>query len=103
MRELKFKVKGQRLSRDPGCNFNNIIKGTKNYLSLNISFNKDWDNLMKVVYFLNTKTYYPLKGNYLVIPDDALEHDVIGFRIIGKSSSTNQTILTNDITVKQVN
>ena len=34
MRTLKYKVQGQNIIRDSGCDFSNIIKGSNNYIRL---------------------------------------------------------------------
>ena len=34
MRVLKYKVQGQNIVRDSGCDFSHIIKGSNNYIRL---------------------------------------------------------------------
>lgn len=42
MRTLKFNVEGQRLKKDPACNFSGIVKGSKGYLQCSFSFSREW-------------------------------------------------------------
>lgn len=53
MRVLKYKVQGQNIVRDSGCDFSHIIKGSNNYIRLVFEWDEQWKNKAKVISFRN--------------------------------------------------
>lgn len=52
MRTLKYIVEEQRLSKDPSCDFSNLVSGSSGYVNLEISAIGDsWSGCSKVVCF----------------------------------------------------
>ena len=42
MRILKFIDDGQRLTKDPSCDFSGIVRGSKNYLMAHFLLSSEW-------------------------------------------------------------
>lgn len=42
MRTLKFIVNAQQIHKDPSCDFDNLVAGTKNYLRAHFTFSPDF-------------------------------------------------------------
>lgn len=51
MRELHFDVAGQLLRRNKQCDFENIVRGSDNYLCLVFHFDNDWKETKRVISF----------------------------------------------------
>mgnify|MGYP005850694801 CR=1 FL=1 len=49
MRELHFDVTGQLLRRNKQCDFENIVRGSDNYLCLVFHFNQEWQGTKRVI------------------------------------------------------
>lgn len=49
MRDLRFKVSGQTIEKENGCDFTGIASGTDNWLNLVFSFDASWAGMAKVV------------------------------------------------------
>lgn len=90
MRTLNFKVKGQSLSKDPKCDFNNIMSGSKNYLLLKFDFSEDLLNFKKVACFVKGYAieYVPIINDCCFVPENITDSHKISFFI---------TFVDNDI------
>lgn len=75
MRVLEFIADGQKLSRDPDCDFTGIAAGSRGYLQARFRFSKEWSGCKKVAVFTARGEDYPvgLIDNMCVIPWEALE------------------------------
>lgn len=90
MRTLRFIVTdGQRLFKDPDCNFSGIFKGTSGYLEAEFELSSEWRGC-KVCAIFSKPAYkkpveYPviLKGNKCLIPDEVLNEDRIMVSLLG--------------------
>lgn len=74
MRTLEFIVDGQKLSRDPLCDFTGIAAGSVGYLQARFRFTKEWSGCKKVTVFIRKGKEYPvgLTDNACTIPWEAL-------------------------------
>lgn len=104
MRTLKFIVDGQIITKDPDCNFDNLVPGTEGYLRAQFSFSREWDGCVKVASFWSAmgKEYPPQvleDGVSCMIPSEALERYSFGIRVVGKKK--NYKIKTNTVEVCQ--
>lgn len=103
MRELFFKVNGQKLQKDSNCNFNNIIAGTRNYLVASFLFSSDWSGMSKVAVFKKLDEEYPVKiiKNKCIIPADALTWRNFSVYVIGKKDDsiikTNSDVILQEV------
>lgn len=89
MRTLKFIVEDQILSKDPKCDFSNLVPGSSGNIIAEFSFSKKWDSFTKVV-----ALYSPLGREYppqvlsldnkCVIPSEVLDKRMFKIQIIGK-------------------
>ncbi len=104
MRTLKFIVDGQIITKDPRCDFTNLIPGTEGYLRAEFSFSPEWNNCVKVAAFWSAvgKEYPPQElkdGMSCMIPSEALKHYAFKVGVIGKSPTLK--LITNKIAVTQ--
>lgn len=103
MRILKFNVDGQIITKDPNCDFNNIVPGTKGYLKAEFIFSKEWKNFKKAASFHKNGKECGAElledEKSCIIPEEALTNRRFSIRIIGKNKETR--IRTNDIEVVQ--
>jgi hypothetical protein len=104
MRILKFIVKDLIIERDPSCNFEGLVPGSKEYLQAVFSFSPEWDGYVKVVSFRSVlgKEYPPqvLKnGVSCIIPSEALKRRIFKIQVLGKKGLSE--ITTNKISIEQ--
>ena len=104
MRTLKFNVNGQTIKQDPTCSFEGLYPGSEGYLMAEFTFDKEWENAVKVVGFFSNmgKEYEPqlLKdGKTCLIPTDALKNRVFKMQIIGKNAE--RKLITNKLAINQ--
>ena len=104
MRTLKFIVNGQTIKQDPACNFDGLYPGSEGYLRAEFTFDKAWENTVKVAGFFSNmgKEYEPrlLKdGKTCIIPVDALKKRVFKIQVMGKQGE--RKIVTNKVEINQ--
>lgn len=101
MRELRFKVRGQKIQKDTACDFSGIISGTRNYLVAGFSFSADWSGMAKVAVFKRLGKEHPAKivNGKCTIPSDALTWRNFSVYCIGQKDDTR--VKTNSVTVEQ--
>ena len=104
MRILRFKVDDQIITRDPDCDFSNLVPGTEGYLQAEFSFSKEWVGSTKVAAFYSKlgKEYTPqvLKdGRTCIIPAEACAKRDFFIRVVGKRGGYK--IVTNKVEVNQ--
>ena len=102
MRNLNFKVSGQKLSKEG--DFDNIVVGSKGYLKACFTFNSEWKGFAKVAVFKsNSSDEVPAKINAngeCLIPDSVTDGAYINVRVVGKSK-TGQIITTGNVSFLQ--
>ena len=88
MRILDFIVSGQRIERDPLCNFDGIAHGSRGYLHARFRFSAEWSGCKRVAIFTCRGKEYPvpLVKNVCVIPDEALMGSTVKVSVIGQRS-----------------
>ena len=101
MRLLKFKVDAQHIQKDPDCDFNNIVAGTKDYLRAQFTFSPEWQNCVLVASFWRGKDEYAvlIENGECVIPADALVGPTFRVSVIGQRGYYR--ITTNKVLVRQ--
>lgn len=103
MRTLKFIVDDQIITKDPHCDFSNIVPGSEGYLQAKFSFSSAWDGCAKVAGFYSVmgEEYQPqlLKDDTCIIPTEACERQEFKIRIFGKKDGFK--ITTNKVVVNQ--
>ena len=75
MRSLQFIVDGQRIRKDPKCDFSNIVAGSVGYLKAIFCFSTEWDGCKKAASFwLDDREYSVLldNDNACIIPKETL-------------------------------
>lgn len=105
MRTLKFVVDNQIITRDPACDFSNLIPGTEGYLRAEFSFSPEWDGYAKIAGFWSPLGIeYPPQiledGNSCMIPSEALQKQTFKVQIVGKNTK-GVVLRTNKVTVIQ--
>lgn len=103
MRTLKFIVDGQILTKDPGCDFENLVPGSEGYLQAEFTFSQEWKDCTKVVKFHYRDNEYPPQslddGKSCMIPNEATAGRAFYITVLGKRGSFK--ITTNDVGVVQ--
>ena len=103
MRVLEFKVDMQTLSKQPGCDFSNIVAGTNNYLVAKFNFtDEDWDGCEKTVSFWINEHRIPVvlnENNECLIPHRVCQEKMVGVSVSGKRH--RYSIQTNKYYFKQ--
>lgn len=104
MRTLKFIVDGQTIRKDPECDFDGLVPGTKSYVQAKFSFSEEWDGCTKVAaFYSNLGREFPPqvlnRDRACIIPQEALEKSIFKIRVIGQKKEYR--IGTNKVTVHQ--
>lgn len=103
MRELKFIVDGQKLTKSKECDFENIVRGTNNYLRLTFFFSREWSGMVKVVEITNVsgvKVIEPLSGNTFAVPGIVTGDSIIKVKLYGMNKKGDQ-IVTDTMIINQ--
>lgn len=104
MRTLKYIVTGQKIERDLKCDFEDIKKGTNNYINLLFVFDSEWKDTIKVISMKNSdgiETNRVLENNQVSLPLHVTDGSLFYFELYGKK--TDGTIIrTNTEYVWQV-
>lgn len=101
MRELKFSIDGQKLSKDG--DMSHIIRGSKGYLNCSFIFKSDdWSGYKIVAVFELQNEEFPVpissRGECLV-PDEVTDFSCFKIRLVGKKNDL--MITTNRILISQ--
>lgn len=102
MRNLQFTVNGQRLSKVG--DFSNIVKGTKEYLKCNFTFEgNDWIGHKAVAIFSgNGKAEFAtaiMSDGTCMVPNEVTDYTSFKLRLIG--ARDNSRITTNTVLISQ--
>lgn len=102
MRTLKFIVSGQKIEKDPSCDFCGLVAGTSGYLQAEFAFDFEWKGCVKAASFWRLGKEYGaiLKDNRCMIPAEALTWWYFGVSVTGKRKD-GYKITTNRIEVTQ--
>lgn len=102
MRDLRFKVKGQTIEKDPNCDFSGIAKGTDNWLNLVFSFNYEWTGMARAVTMRSSDgvEVNRLINGKVAVPLEITQGEFFNISVYGKKE--NQLIATNKIFIDQV-
>lgn len=104
MRILKFRVDQQQITKDPGSNFQNIVKGSQNYLYAKFAFGEGWKGCKVAASFWCLGKEYPVlldARGICIIPAEALVWDNFGVSVTGMKDGGKYIIKTNRLEVKQ--
>ena len=103
MRELKFIVDGQKLTKSKECDFENIVRGTNNYLRLTFWFDTAWNGTTKAIEVSNisgTKIIEPLVNGSFVLPSQVTGDSIMKVKVYGMKK-TGEQIASNEMLIKQ--
>lgn len=101
MRTLKYKVQGQNIIRDSGCDFSHIIKGSNNYIRLVFEWDEQWNNKAKVISLRNAdgEEVNVIFQSKIVLQENITKGIMFSFQIYGKEGE--EKIQTNREYVEQ--
>lgn len=104
MRKLKFNVDNQIITRDPDCDFKNLIPGTTDYLRAEFTFTPDWNGWKKIANFYSVLgvKYASIElkdGKSCDIPAEALKKRIFKIEVIGQKGKSE--MVTNKVEVVQ--
>lgn len=104
MRTLEFKVDRQRLTKQPGCDFSNIVAKTTGYLHAKFNFSQnEWGGCKKAASFWIGSNEYPVlldDNDSCVIPSEALVGDYFEVSVTG-AKRDGYRISTNKFKIRQ--
>lgn len=102
MRLLQFNVNAQTISKDPECDFSNLVSGTSGYLKAKFKFSEEWDNCIKIARFFRGNNEYATCldcNNECDIPEEALVGATFRVSVLGQNN--NYRINSNSLSVRQ--
>lgn len=101
MRTLKFIITGQKIAKDPDCDFSGIVAGTEGYLHAIFLASQEWAGCRMAAIFSCLGKWYvePIKNNWCIIPKEVLTWNYFGVQVVGQRE--NYRITTNEIKVDQ--
>lgn len=100
MRDLNFKVSGQRL--EALGDYSDLVPGTEGYLFASFEFSDEWNGCAKIASFFDrvgVEHAVCIVNNRCAIPSAVLTDRIFKIQVIGKSASL--TIPTNTLIIKQ--
>lgn len=103
MRELRFKVDEQNITKDMSCDFKNIVSGSDNYLICCFDFKSEYSDYGKVAEFKNDmgKTKYVLLENdRCVVEKQITEGSYFKIRLHLKKKDV--AFSTNEVMISQI-
>lgn len=88
MKVLDFIISGQKLQRDPSCDFSGIVAGSRGYLFARFRFSAAWAGCKKVAVFSCKGNAHPvqLANNMCEIPAEALTGTSVQVYVVGRRS-----------------
>ena len=101
MRLLNFNVDAQQLSKDPNCDFNNLVAGTRNYLRAHFTFSPEWRDCVKVASFWRGSKEHAvlLQNDECEIDPEALTGMTFAVTVTGQRG--DYRITTNRVLIRQ--
>ncbi len=103
MRTLIFNVTGQKLEKDPKCDFKDISPGSKGYLTAHFTFDSEWNGLFKAAEFRtkNDGKAYPvlIVDGSCEVPAEVTVGNMWTVSVVGKKGTLR--IPTNKVVVRQ--
>lgn len=106
MRRLIFNVSGQKIEKNPICDFDNIVAGSEGYLVAKFMFyGNSWKNLKKAARFVDEVGVEHAAlldtNDTCTIPKEVLDGATFKVGAMGVSEDKAKQIVTAWITVKQ--
>ena len=102
MRTLRFIVDGQVISKDPNCDFSDLVPGSSGFLQAEFIFSSEWNDCIKVAGFTSGVKEHAVEikdGKTAIIPGNVLKNTSFGVRVLGKKNEYKLT--TNKLIVRQ--
>lgn len=101
MRVLKFHVKGTQIEKDSNCDFDNIVRGSHNWLQLEFDFDKEWNRTSRVISLKNLdgEEKNIILQNKVVLQKETTKDSVFSFVLYGKDG--DRKIQTNRMIINQ--
>lgn len=101
MRVLKFHVIGTQIEKDSNCDFDNIVRGSHNWLQLEFDFNKEWNRTSRVISLKNFdgEERNIILQNKVVLQKEVTKGSIFSFVLYGKDG--NRKIQTNRMIINQ--
>ena len=101
MRVLKFHVRGTQIEKDSNCDFDNIVRGSHNWLQLEFDFDKEWNRTGRVISLKNLdgEEKNVILQNKVVLQQEITKGSVFSFVLYGKDG--DRKIQTNRMIINQ--
>lgn len=103
MRDIILNLSEQTLSKIGSCDYNNIVRGSNNYLRIVLKTDIQWNNMVKVITVrtlggIEYNTIYELTG--VLLPKEVTKNSYFEVLVTGKNG--NQLVKTNSVIINQV-
>lgn len=97
MRNLKFSVEGDRLAKDPACDFSGIQSGCSGFLRCMFNFSAQWAGYRRIAVFSAgiQETAVEIQGGAATVPSEVLAGRRMQVKVIGVKPDAR--IITNKI------
>lgn len=101
MRPLRFNIDAQQITKDPECDFSNLVSGSRNYLKAYFTFSKEWDDCTLVASFWrgNKEHAVLIRNNTCDIPTEVLTGATFFVSVTGQRN--DYRITTNRVLIRQ--
>lgn len=104
-RTLEFRAEKQKLSKNPGCDFSEIVSGSSGYLRAKFYFSEEWDGTMKAASFYGVDdsdehAFLLDENDECDIPDEVLHGKYFIVSMLGVKEP-KYVLQTNKMKVKQ--
>ena len=101
MRVLKFHVRGTKIEKDSNCDFDNIVRGSHNWLQLEFDFDKEWNRTGRVISLKNLdgEEKNIILHSKVVLQQEITKDSVFSFVLYGKDG--DRKIQTNRMIINQ--
>lgn len=103
MRNIILNLSEQTLSKIGSCDYNNIVRGSNNYLRIVLNTDIQWNNMAKVV---TVRTLGGIEYNAIyeptgvLLPEEVTKNSYFEVMVTGKKG--NQIVKTNSVIINQI-
>lgn len=103
MRDIILNLSEQTLSKINNCDYDNIVRGSNNYLRIVLKADIQWSNMAKVI---TVRTLGGIEHNAIyeptgvLLPEEVTQNSYFEVMVTGRKG--NQLVKTNSVIISQV-
>lgn len=103
MRDIVLNLSEQTLSKINSCDYDNIVRGSNNYLRIVLKVDIQWNNMAKVI---TVRTLGGIEYNAIYEPTGVLLPEYVTqnsyFEVMATGKKGNQLVKTNSVIINQI-